>query len=78
MKGRRPLASMARVSGLRVAGAAAGELEHRGVPQHAGIEEFEQAPQFAEVIFDRRAAQGQPMVGLQKPHGLGRFGARRS
>ena len=43
-------------------------------PQHAGIEKFEERPQLAQVIFDRRAAQRQPVVAAQKADRLGRFG----
>jgi hypothetical protein len=53
---------------LRVgaSGFAPGAAEHRGAAEHAGIEKLEQAPQLAQVIFHRRAAQGQAMIGFEQ------------
>ena len=31
--------------------------------EHAGVQELEQAPELAEVVLDRRAAQRQPVLG---------------
>src|SRR5262249_23524314 len=50
----------------------AGELEDRRRAEHSGVQEFKHAPQFAQVIFDRRSAQRQTMVALQQPRGLRR------
>ncbi len=55
----RQQARVAPASGLRPAPS----LEDGRLAEHAGVEELEQAPQFAEVVLDRRAAQRQPMVG---------------
>ena len=41
--------------------------------EHAGIQEFEQTPQFAQVIFDGRAAQRQPMAAAQEARGFRGF-----
>ena len=46
--------------------------DRRAVPSMPGIEELEQAPQLAQMILDRRAAQRQAMIGLEQPRGLGR------
>ena len=39
--------------------------------QHARVEELEERPQLAEVVFHRRAGHGQAVVGPQQPAGLG-------
>ena len=46
----------------RIARQASRHLQHLRLAQHAGIQELEQAPQFAQVILHRRAAQRQPVV----------------
>ena len=55
-------ASSRRVSVVRIARQSAASLKTAGGAQHAGIEELEQAPQLAQVILDRCAAERQPMV----------------
>ena len=57
-----------------IARQSAGHLEHSGLAQHARIEEFEQAPQFAQVVLHRRAAERQTMRAAQQAH---RFGGSR-
>ena len=49
----------------RAAAAATGEklLEPRGAAELARIEEFKDAPQFADVVLDRRAGERQPVPG---------------
>ena len=43
----------------------------RGAEQ-AGVQELEQAPQLAEMVLDRRAAQRQPVLRANQPRGLRR------
>src|SRR5438552_5595963 len=59
--------------GIRIAGGDAAEAEDGGTSQHARVQEFEQAPQLTEMIFDRCAAQRQPVPALQETHRLRRF-----
>ena len=51
-------------------------FEDRGAAEHAGVEEFEDRPEFAQVIFDGRAAHRQAVSGLQESGGLGGLGGR--
>ena len=44
--------------------------------QHAGVQELEQAPQLAQMVLDRRAAERQAMVAAQQARRLGGLGAR--
>ncbi len=41
-----------------------------------GVQELEQAPQLAEVVLDRRAAQRQPVLAAEQPRRLRRLGRR--
>ena len=56
----------------------AGALERLGGSEQARVQELEQAPQLAEVVLDRRAAQREPVPRAQQPRRLGRRGRRRS
>jgi hypothetical protein len=56
---------------VRVAAGAAGHAEHGCAAEHAGVEEFEETPQFAEVVFDGRAAESKTLFGLDKSGGFG-------
>ena len=47
-----------------------------GVAQKTRHKEIEQGPQFAQMIFQRRAGQTQSMVGVQLAQHLGGLGAR--
>ena len=49
----------------RIARQPAGHLQHFCLAQHAWVQEFEQAPQFAEVILHRRPAQHHPVRSTQ-------------
>ena len=49
-------------------------LKGRGGAEHAGVEELEEAPQLAQVVLDRRAAEREAMVGLEQAGGLGGLG----
>ena len=51
-------------------------MKHARRAQHARIQELEQAPQFAQMILHRRAAERQAMRAAQQAHRLGRRGAR--
>ena len=44
--------------------------------QHAGVQEFDQRPQLAQMVLDRRAGQREAMVAAQQPRRLRRFGVR--
>ena len=44
--------------------------------QHARVQELEQAPQLAQMVLDRRAAERQAMVAAQQARRLGGLGAR--
>ena len=50
--------------------------EERRRAEHARIQEVEQAPQLAEVVLDRRAAEREPVIRLEQSRRLGRAGAR--
>ena len=58
--------------------AAVAALRHRRAaerarrPEQARIEKLEQTPELADVILDRRAAEGQPMAPAQQPGRLRR------
>ena len=77
MKGR---SALAKQLPCLLVGLAAGASRSKtdALPSMPGIEELEQAPQLAQMILDRRAAQRQAMVGLEQAHGLGRLRWRRS
>src|SRR4051812_49395710 len=45
--------------------------KHRSAAEHAGVEEFEEAPQLANVIFNRRAGQCEAMPPAQQTRRLG-------
>ncbi len=47
-------------------------IEHLGLAQHPRIQELEQAPQFAQMVLHRRAAERQAMRAAQQAHGFGR------
>ena len=63
------------VGGVKAgAGAGAGVLlEHGVAAEHAGVQELEDRPELAQVVFDRRAADGQAVPAAQEPGGLGRL-----
>ena len=42
--------------------------------QHAGVQEFDQRPQLAQMVFDWRAGERETMVPAQQPRRLRRFG----
>ena len=50
------------------------ELGLRAEP--AGVEEIDDRPEVADVVLDRRAGQGDAVIGLQRPRGLGLLGLR--
>ena len=45
-------------------------LKRRRIAQQVGIEHVHQAPQFAEIVFHRRAAKGHPMEGAELAHSV--------
>ncbi len=45
-------------------------LENGAAPQHARVEEFENRPEIAQIVLDRRAAQGEAKMGREQPAGL--------
>ena len=49
------------------------ELENARRPEHSRIQKFEQAPEFAEVVFDRGSAQCQPVAAAQQARRFRRF-----
>jgi hypothetical protein len=49
--------------------------EDAGPPRHAWIEELEQAPELAQVVLDRGAGEGQPVLRPDQARRLGRIGA---
>ena len=72
MNGRSARARIASVLGLGLRPSDRRRLERRRRPEHARVEELEQAPQLAEVVLDRRAAQRQAVLALQQAGRLGR------
>ena len=69
MNGRRPLRED--LAGPVVLRLGDEMLEDRAAAQHARVEELEDRPQIAQVVLDRRAAQGQAILGREQPAGLG-------
>ena len=71
MNGRSPAARVSIASTSRRAAAALCLANVRRGAEQSRVQKVEQAPQLAEMVLDRRAAQREPMLAAQQPRGLG-------
>ena len=72
------VASSRRASSPGIARQPARHLQHLRLAQHPRIQELEQAPQLADMVLHRRAAQCQPVLAAQQPDRLGATRSSRS